>query len=481
MATFEQDLFTLTKTTSMKKRTRLLAALAALAGTLSVQAQNSDQYGSGLKLGLNQQGDKYVRFIIWNQIWARWTENNGATSVNGVPSNTTMDIGARRLRMLAYAQISPRYLVLAHFGINNQTFTSGGGSGTSGTGGYGQGKKPQIFFHDAYNEYAIIPSVDPETKKVNKFTMSLGAGLHYWNGVSRMGSASTLNFLMVDAPVFNWPLIENADQFARQYGIYIKGIADKFHYQFSYDKPFATNTAPRDSAGIAVDNSGDAAGALSGYVDYQFLDQESNLLPYRVGTYIGSKRVFNIGAGFYHQARGTRSSDAVGLAQNHDINLFAGDVFVDMPLGNREKNMAITAYGVYYNFDFGPNYLRTTGIMNTGTLNTAAPVSDRVLEGPGNARVLLGTGSISYLQAGLLLPKFKSTKIRLQPIAAIAYKQFDALKDAGAYWDAGCNIYIDAHNAKITGQYSSRPLYDATTKELKDRKGEFILQFQVAL
>ena len=238
-------------------------------------------------MNLNTEGSKYVRFLIWNQIWARSIDNNPGTLVNGTPSDNTMDIGARRLRMLAYAQISPRYLILAHFGINNQTFVGGGGSGTTGTGGYGQGKKPQIFFHDAYNEYAIVPSVNPDTKKANPFSLSLGAGLHYFNGVSRLSSASTINFLMIDAPVFNWPLIENSDQFARQYGIYIKGAYKKLHYQFSLDKPFATNVAVRDSANTAVDNNGDAAGAVSGYADYQFLDQESNLLPFRVGTYIG--------------------------------------------------------------------------------------------------------------------------------------------------------------------------------------------------
>lgn len=465
----------------MKKTSLLIASIVTVMAAFTAKAQNSEHYGSGLKLGLNQQGDKYVRFIIWNQIWARWIDNNGGTMVNGSPSNSTMDIGARRLRMLAYAQISPRYLILAHFGINNQTFVNGGGSGSTGTGGYGQGKKPQLFFHDAYNEYAVVPAVNPLSGKANKFTLSVGAGLHYWNGVSRMGSASTLNFLMIDAPVFNWPLIENADQFARQYGVYVKGLYKKFHYQISIDKPFATNIKPTDSANVAVDNSGDAAGALSGYFDYQFFDQESNLLPFRVGTYLGGKKVFNIGAGFYHQARGTRSSDAIGVSHAHDINLFAGDVFLDLPIGSKKKNMAVTAYGVYYNFDFGPNYLRATGIMNTGAANPVTPAADKVLEGPGNARVLLGTGSIAYVQAGFLLPKFKNNKVRIQPIASLAYKQFDALKAAGSFWDAGCNFYIDAHNAKITAQYSSRPLYDAATKELKDRKGEMLLQFQVML
>lgn len=459
----------------------LLTAGVLAFSNFTTQAQNAEGYGSGLKVGLNQQGDKYVRFLMWNQIWARWNDNNPGTQINGASSNTTMDIGARRLRFLAMAQISPRYLIVMHFGINNQTFINGGGSGTTGTGAYGQGKKPQLFFHDAYNEYAIIPAVNPETGKKNKYTLFLGAGLHYWNGISRMTSASTLNFLMVDAPVFNWPLIENSDQFGRQYGIYIKGVANKLRYQFSVNKPFATNLSPTDSANVAVDNNGDPAGALSGYVDYQFFESESNVLPYRVGTYLGQKKVFNIGAGFYHQARGNMWSASDGVREKHDINLFAADAFLDLPVGPKSKNMALTAYGVYYNFDFGHNYLRTSGIMNTGTLPATIAAKDRVLEGPGNARVLLGTGSIAYVQTGFLLPKFKHEKVRIQPIAAIAYKQFDALKSAGTYWDAGCNFYIDAHNAKITGQYSSRPLYDATTKDLKTRRGEFILQFQVML
>jgi hypothetical protein len=41
-----------------------------------------------------------------------------------------------------------------------------------GTGGYGAGKKPGLFFHDAWNEYAVVLPKD------KKFSMSLGAGLH---------------------------------------------------------------------------------------------------------------------------------------------------------------------------------------------------------------------------------------------------------------------------------------------------------------
>jgi hypothetical protein len=117
-------------------------------GTQPVLGQGSTDYGGGLKVNINPEGTKYVRFIIWNQIWFRSMETNPGTSVNGAPTENISDVMARRVRFLAYAQITPRYLIMSHFGINNQTFASGGASGTNGTGGYGQGKKPQVFFHD---------------------------------------------------------------------------------------------------------------------------------------------------------------------------------------------------------------------------------------------------------------------------------------------------------------------------------------------
>jgi len=463
----------------LRNKFLIAACLSCFLFRTPALAQNSEQYGSGLKLNLNTEGSKYVRFILWNQIWARYTQTNPGTMVNGTPETSTMDVGIRRARLLAYAQISPRYMIVTHFGINNQTFTNGGGSGTTGTGAYGQGKKPQLFFHDIYNEYAIVPAKNA-SGVANKFTLSAGAGLHYFNGISRQSSASTLNFLMLDAPITNWPLIEMSDQFARQIGLFVKGTAGRLHYQFAINKPFATNTEPRDSANIAVDNSGDSKAAFAGYVDYQLLDQESNVLPYRVGTYLGTKSVFNIGAGFHHQGNATRSSNADGVIEKHPITIFGVDAFLDMPVGNKSKGMAVTAYGVFYNYDFGPNYLRTTGIMNTGTTDPAVAAADKVLEGPGNARVLVGTGNMFYAEAGFLLPKF-SSKIRLQPIASFSHKNFEALKAAGNFYDVGCNLLLDAHNAKITAQYSSRPLYDAGTKLLKDRKGELIVQFQIVL
>lgn len=441
-------------------------------------AQGSDDYGAGLKINLNEEGTKNIRFIIWNQIWARSSDQNPGTMIGGEEVTKQDDIALRRLRFLAYAQISPRYMILTHIGINNQTFINGGAAGSAGTGGYGAGKKPGLFFHDAWNEYAIVL---PEKDK--KFSMTLGAGLHYYMGLSRMTMASTLNFLTIDAPIFNWPLIENSDQFARQMGLFAKGKYGRLEYRLSMNKPFATNLIPADVAvaenARAVDNSNNAKWSKAGYVEWQFFDIESNFLPFKVGSYLGTKKMLNVGAGFYTAPSATKTS-VNGQIEKHPINLFSADVFADFPIGDAKKKMAFTAYSVYYNYNFGPNYLRNVGIMNEGAMNpefNGAPG----LAGPGNSQPLIGTGSIFYTQAGLLLPSNQDKpKIRIQPFTAVTYKNFEALEKASTQFDIGSNFFIDGHHAKITTQYSTRPVY-TTVDKIDKYLGEFIVQLQIFL
>jgi hypothetical protein len=445
--------------------------------SVGIFAQGSMDYGSGLKINLNEDGSKNLRFILWNQIWMRSTDMNPGTLVADEPTSNTVDIGNRRLRILAYAQVSPRYLIVTHVGINNQSFINGGVAGGGGTGGNGAGKKPGLFFHDAWNEYAIIL---PEKEK--KFSLTVGAGLHYYMGLSRMTMGSTLNFLAIDAPIFNWPLIEASDQFARQVGLFAKGKYGKFEYRMSVNKPYATNLQPVDVADAsivrAVDNNGNPKWSTAGYFEYQFLDSESNFLPYKVGTYLGTKKVFNLGAGFYSAGNSTQSS-VNGNIDNHDINLFAGDVFLDMPIGKKENKMAITAYGAYYSYNFGPNYLRNIGIMNIGVSDPNF-TGARALAGAGNAQPTIGTGNIFYTQAGILLPnKAEKPKLRIQPFTAYTYKDFEALDTRLSNFDIGANFFIDGHHAKITTQYSSRPL--VLNNGNKTSKGEFILQLQIYL
>ncbi|MBK7635448.1 MAG: hypothetical protein IPJ13_15080 [Saprospiraceae bacterium] len=52
----------------------------------------------------------------------KWTTMDGTNN----SSQWSTDIALRRSRFLAVAQISPRFLILSHWGINNQSFINGG-------------------------------------------------------------------------------------------------------------------------------------------------------------------------------------------------------------------------------------------------------------------------------------------------------------------------------------------------------------------
>lgn len=430
----------------------LLTSFALGFVSYKAQAQGSEMYGKGIRINLDTTGKRYIRFITWHQMWMRYIDNNPGTTVNGLPEASTWDIGLRRSRFLWYTQISPRYLVLAHIGINNQTFVNGGGSGTQGVGGYGVGKKPQLFLHDFWNEYQVV-----------KDKFYIGTGLHYWNGISRMASASTLNFLALDAPIFNWPLIEETDQFARQFGIYVKGklpIGSKsLDYRAYLNRPFATPTP--DATIIATPGrafgTNNNTGAVGGYFSFELAEKESNVLPFFVGTYIGTKKVINVGAGFHLHPKATKSWNATeSRFDGHDMQIFGLDFFADVPL-NKEKGTAFTGYLLYQNMNFGPNYVRAIGIMNEGL----AGLPGSILQGGGNADWRIGTGSIVYGEAGYLLPKNTlGNKGKLQLFATGTYKNLEYLADPAFTYGAGFNYFIDGHHAKVSLKYQSRSIYE---------------------
>jgi hypothetical protein len=417
----------------------------------------------------------------------RYNENNTNTlRAPSKPESSQLDFGLRRSRLLILAQLNNRFLIYTHLGINNQNAVSGGATPTA------DGKKPQVFIHDAVTEY-----------RVNKY-VSLGAGLHYYNGISRMTNASTLNIMTIDVPQTNWPTIEQTDQFARWLGIYAKGAIGKLNYRVSMSDPFLTNVSStplslgvtsgttNTGTNVAQYNPQNTGHVYQGYFSYDFLEQEASALPYLVGTYLGTKKVFNIGAGFLYNkdamfSRPTSSVVTVPLAsgadpfaavptRTHDMRLFGADVFYDSPLG-ADKKMALTVYGVYYNFDFGPNYVRYVGALNPGY----GAVATR-----GNAVPQSGTGHSAYLQAGLLLPKsLLGSAARLQPYAAFQRSSYEGLRkadgdrQAAKVLDLGANLLLDGHNAKLTLNYRSRPDF-TNVNDIKYRP-EVTLQTMVFL
>lgn len=229
---------------SLMAQTTTPAAPAAPAAPPAV-----DHSYKPMTLKLSDDGKKFIRLITWHQIWATATQNNpGTKDINGNLIDGTNNskewstsLAIRRSRFLIHAQVSPRFMILSHWGINNQSFINGGanaGSNLAATGAASNnGKRPQLYMHDAWTEFAVKPGL-----------LSIGAGLHYWNGISRLTSNSTLNFMTLDAPIFNWANIEATDQFARQFGIYAKGqiLGGRLDYRLHLNKPFAFGSAAAD-------------------------------------------------------------------------------------------------------------------------------------------------------------------------------------------------------------------------------------------
>lgn len=472
-----------------------LLALSLFSNSAFGQGGSLD-YKDGMTIKLDSSGKKYIRFFTWATVWARYSQANPGTAINGIQQNNWTDIGLRQFRFLTYSQLSPKYLVLADIGIDNQSFSSGGAPGGGNTGNGGAtyagtlGKKSQLYLHDLWNEYAIIPDKDSQTGRPNKASIYIGTGLHYWMGLSRMTTSSSANYLALDVPVYNWPLVDNSDQFARQLGVYVKGNIGRVSYRWSVNKPFTIITPPatftkgsRDSS-YAVDNNATGKLSTSGYAAWQFLDKENNLLPYTTGTYVGTMRVFNIGAGYYYSAEGSASqvnNSASSPLIRHAISLWSVDAFADLPFGPKEKNWAFTGYSVFYHYDFGPDYLRFGSIMNANV--SQAPNYTGVVSqaGFGNLAPLIGTGKSWFTQAGLLLPRdLFHSDVRFQPFGEFSLQTFERYGDSKfTYWSAGGNVYLDGHHARVSFKYQTRPIVADDWQ--RSSVGTFILAGQVYL
>ena len=516
-----------------------LTALTALATPRATRAQGLDGYGGGPKIYLSKDSSRFLRVTLWSQVWTRWQQLNPGSMLNNNPdTETAKDLGIRRTRILMHGQITPRILVFWIIGANNQTFTTGGlqggdiGGGTSGI----DGKRPQVFVHDSWAEFTI-----------NKHAQ-VGGGILTWSGLSRMTNAATLNFLMVDAPIYNWTTIDATDQFARTMGLYVKGnVLKRLNYRAVLTKPFAivggqqagtaTVALPPTAGGGTItvpigDNA--ATNALvatparfnianwsptnntlmpQGYASWDFFEVESQTLPFTVGSYLGTRKVLNVGAGFqYHPAamRYVRARDSVtvggvrqavaanaapnpapvggaqlpaGDARNATFNgdwvntpmrHWSVDAFLDLPL--HHDGDAITAHTAYYNLDYGPNYVRNIGIMPVAVANPATTVAGPTpgttrfqfeqpsFGGGGTAYPIHGTGQVWYTQAGYLLPKRMTRHFgRIQPTGALSVVSFERLAEGYVMPELGFNWILAGQNAKIQFQWRNRPMYESPT------------------
>lgn len=121
----------------------------------------------------------------------------------------------------------------------------------------------------------------------------------------------------------------------------------------------------------------------------------------------------------------TSASDTVTTG----ISLFAADLFGEIPLPG---NKAWTFYMGYFQYDFGPNYLRVIGFNNVGSgLNSQGTFS-----GTGNAWPAIGTGRTGYFQVGHAWT-LSGRKERIQPFFSAQLSEYDKLEEPVTFLKEG--------------------------------------------
>lgn len=399
----------------MKKTTlytvlMLIVSLAVAHPLCAQEEQKEDRSYRPLTLQLDDSGHKYIRFIMWHQVWA--TTNNLAID----DSKLTVTPSIRRSRFLAYAQISPRFLILTHFGLNSLNPNDLSALGNDSN-------SPQLFLHGAWTEFKVTEE------------LHIGGGLHYWKGLTRLANQSTLNFMTLDQsrPFVHWHSLGITDQFARHLGIYAKGQIGQFDYRIAMNSPSRNplgggmdfgGQSDWTYTGATTVNNGDTPTGntiVEGYFRYNFWDKESTKLPYQVGTYLGKKKIFGIGAGFFAHPNGMYNTEE---RIHGDVMHLAVDAFFDVPT----RSGGINAYASVLHFNYGENYLSRWA----------------------------GTGTAFYAHFGHYF-----TTSKLMPYIAYQIGVYDALDTNPKALDIGMNYFLNGHNAKLTLEYhriSDNPL-----------------------
>lgn len=422
----------------------------------------SVRFKDGLKIYLSDDSVRYIKGTGLVQIWLRYNDNNPGSTIFGSPKKETYDVGLRRVRYQIMGQVNKKTFFYTQFGINSFNSLSA--------------RKSPLFFHDVTAEYSVF-----------KNFLTLGGGLNGWNGTSRYSSSGVGNILCLDLPIIEETTNDVTDQFVRKLGIYAKGKIKRFDYRIAAANPFPvqnalTTIATLPAAGINTAYYSARAPELQyqGYFMWQFLDKESNQLPYMTGSYLGKKRVFNIGSGFTYQKNAMWYRNEIGDTISKPLQQFAVDVFLDFYL-NKEKQNAVTAYCAFLNYDFGPNYIRNASVMNTanGTNSSAS------FNGAGNSAPLIGTGQVIFGQAAYLLKKdLLGKEGTLQPYVSGSYASYQKLSDPVLIYDIGLNWIMSGQNSKLSLDYQSRPIFNTTSNgeihETKNaRRGQIVLQYQI--
>lgn len=446
----------------MNNKKYLLTFLLYMFFTIHADAQgignNDKKEIKDLLLKLNEDGSHYLKTTLLSQIWVRYTQNNPGSTIDGYPEGETFDIGIRRLRAQIFGKISDKVFIYAQFGQNNLSYDSP--------------RKQGLFIHDALAELEISPEY-----------CSIGAGLTGWSGLSRYASPAVGSILSLDAPLYQQATNDVNDQFLRKYSVYAKGKIDRLDYRLAISKPLTlANTSAQYSSlqNYSQFSPLPTSPQYQGYIMYQLLDKESDIVPYTTGSYLGKKNILTIGCGFISQKNAVWHRENIKDTVFQNMLLLAADVYFEHTL-NKELGNSINGYACYSKYDYGKNYYRNLGVMNTANGNNQI----NIVNGAGNAFPVYGTGNTMYVQLGYLFPhNLLSTLGTLQVYSCMQYSSYDILHIPMMMLEGGINWLIDGNRSKISFNYQKRPIYSKDILDIYtiiDRLGMFTMQYQIMI
>ncbi|OXB22936.1 hypothetical protein B0A80_13150 [Flavobacterium tructae] len=405
-------------------------------------------------VNISKDGSQYIKFGINLQVWGRYAELNEGSKIGTNEVSDTYDIVIRRLRLQAMGMLTENIFFHLQLGQNNINFTQNNGPSNA-----------PLSVMDALGEYHF-------SKKLH-----IGGGLTAWGaGTTRYSANSSSSHLTLDTPMYQQFTNISSTFGNRNLSIYAKGDLGKFNYRAAITNPYRNTT---DNLGINSSVSTQTPRAqYAGILTYSFYDKESLEDAYHKGTYLGTKKIFNIALGYMTQAKAMWHLTPNATIAYDDMRILGFDVFYDSPINS--KGAAITAYAAFNNNNYGKNYIQS--------VNTPNPAigDNSLINGSGAGFIGVGTGNIYYAQLGYLFGKSdnESKKGRFQPYAATQIADLEALDTPMAMYELGVNYYTTGTlGPKFSLNYQNRAVYDKSLTgayKQSDRLGMVVLQCQVS-
>ncbi len=378
------------------------------------------------------------------QIWFRYTDLNPGSAVDGEQRSELYDVSLRRYRLGVTTLLNDHWYFKLNFGENN----------------WNRANSLKFSWLDGYFAYVFGEH------------LRIGFGKTTNTGLSRFAGPGTNSQVGSDIPLVLLPTVNETDDLTRRYALFVKGRSQKIEYRVAIARVIllASDYSYSETTGF-IGNKSDPQ--LSGYVRYQFFDNESTESDLGAGTYYGTKKVLAVGAGFMFQ------NNALGRLENSqeeefDLNHWAVDAFLEWPF---DASHSLSSYVGFFNYDYGPDYIRNIGANNP--INEGVPTS---FNGLGHSAPIFGTGKTMVSMTGIRLPMLLTDRGFSMPYFVWQLSFYDRLSEPMWWWDAGVSYLPKDSQNEVTLGVQSRPIFNENTSGnlvISDRKLMVVLQYQL--